>query len=122
MSSITEKLAARKAAEAENTSAPSNLPATGPQSAMEEGRPGRQPVRSTATLPSPVSGVDKNDVPEGAFIALNLNQFFLASGKRIVPINGIYDPVVYPEAEQQEITELLHYYAERHGLVELKLS
>lgn len=77
-----------------------------------------QPLRSTATLPAPISGIDPDTAPEGSYIALNLNQFYISTGQRVVPINGIYDPSIYDEPAATEVANMLAHYAQSYGLVQ----
>lgn len=67
--------------------------------------------------PLPSEG-PKKTLAKGAYQALGLNQFFLASGFKISPVAGVYDPADHPEAFREEITAQLEYYAQQYGLVE----
>lgn len=68
---------------------------------------------------APVSGIDPDLVPAGAYIALNLNQFTLPNGKLVKPVNGVYDPSTLGKDQEAAEIELAHF-ATMYGLVQKK--
>lgn len=93
--------------------------ATGMQTSADTLPEGPQDgFRSTASLPSPISGVDRSKAPEHSYIALNLNQCILPNGTKIHPTFGYYYPGDYEPAIAEALYKELEYFADQYGLVE----
>lgn len=98
-----------------------NSVATGMQSSADSTVPHPTNVSfGTLGQSAPVSRIDRDLVPSGAYIALNLNQFTLPNGKTIRPVGGFYDISVLDEEDQEPAAKELAHFAKQYGLVEKK--
>lgn len=119
----TEADAIAAAALAQGGQAAASLQATGIQNSANGGavsgvQLSKLHINSTSTQSAPISHVDRDTLEAGDYVALNLNQFHLANGKKISPVNGVYRINSYPAGEREEIAKQLEHYAGQYGLVE----